>query len=367
MLIYFLLFPIIILLYIFTNNGLLKSKKIFIGLSFSILGIISSIRSPQVGTDTSTYQTLFFYQIHGIKIFNSNNPELSSKAPLYGVYSRIVSMISVNLQTITIANSLLIAFLFGIFIYRLKINPLYSTLLFISIGFFTSSLNTSRQFIAIGLVCNALLFLFDKKAFIYFALITVAISIHTLAIVGLIFYPIYKIKWTAVKISCFLIVLTMTSFFLESVSKIFIQFFPNYAFYLQNPVTFFGASSRIIMILDIGLILIILLFYALTKYYHIKCSQEEVSLLIIFLIGPYFEILVFHNQSILLLTQRFLTFFSILSIAVIPGMCAKVSKKFNNPENVSFAFFSVIFIFTLFTFSVEIQKYWGVIPYITFM
>ena len=121
------------------------------------------------------------------------------------------------------------------------------------------------------------------------------------------------------------------------------------------------------MILDIGLILIILLFYALTKYYHIKCSQEEVSLLIIFLIGPFFEILAFHNQSILLLTQRFLTFFSILSIAVIPGMCAKVSKKFNNPENVSFAFFSVIFIFTLFTFSVEIQKYWGVIPYITFM
>ncbi|SUP52253.1 Uncharacterised protein [Weissella viridescens] len=59
MAIYFMLFPVIGIIYLVTNNQYFSSRRAFVFFSFAFLGTFAAMRANTVGTDTLTYETIF--------------------------------------------------------------------------------------------------------------------------------------------------------------------------------------------------------------------------------------------------------------------------------------------------------------------
>ena len=113
MVIYFLLFPMIAMIYLMTLLLRQKAqiqKTIFCVLTFGTLGFISASRASSVGTDVTLYENIFKSINYGISAENNWG---------YVIYNKLIgSVFGYTGHEITAANSVLITILIGIFIWK---------------------------------------------------------------------------------------------------------------------------------------------------------------------------------------------------------------------------------------------------------
>lgn len=358
--IYIIIFPIILFFYILTMNFFVNNKKNFVVLSFGFLGIISVLRANTVGTDVYSYQQIFLSNIQG-----GNLGDLQTKSIGYYLFSRTVGMISKNPQAITIACSILVSLLIGIFIYRNSEHVLFSTLLFVSMYFFADSLNGTRQFIAILLVLNAHYLLISGKKIRALVILGIALSFHLTAIIGVFIFFVDKICWNLKRLSFLSIILISIAGSYTWIFNWFTNHISSYSLYASfNDGT--SEKGKLIFIFLFFLVSI-LAIVLLDHKGKISLSRNEYSVLVIYYTGVLFSIIFFYNTFMFQLLRRLLLYFNIFGILYFPIFCIKISSLTKKPKIVSGIIFIILFGISLYTYFTSLNSNMnGIVPYIPF-
>lgn len=316
----------IFIVYSFFIYATIKNKKIVnkvvVFLFFIHFGSIMAFRSSNVGVDTNLYSELFM-KIHYYDIKNMFS--VINSAPLYVVYNKIISLISINPQAIIISNSIIIMLGSAIFIYRNSNNVILSIYYYFAFYFYFSSFNVSRQFIAIVLVANSYHYLKNNKFKKYLALVIAATCIHNTAIVGLVLLPLSKIKWTNRKIYLIAIVTGFFMFMYDKFLAIFLKIFPRYMIYMGGGKFSLSSTTegkKILISFFYLLIIMICVFFL--RYKNNSDNKKELYFLSsIMLIAVLIGIIFYKN----LLLMRIELYFSFFSIIYIPKVINYISHK----------------------------------------
>lgn len=144
------------------------------------LAFISGLRGERVGIDTRFY----------MNAFNNNFPvPWQFKEVGFKFISRLLMGIFGNAMALFLIYAIVINYLIisRLWDYREKCNFPFMFLLYEMI-FFIDTMNITRQFLALALVFYATRYLEKKKYYIFFIFLFSAISIHTTAFFGILFF-----------------------------------------------------------------------------------------------------------------------------------------------------------------------------------
>lgn len=151
-------------------------------------------RSIEVGIDTPNY----YYLCNQVSI----TPWTEIFRQWYTWSMEIGYCVLIKL-TYSIVNSyyfsqMVISFIYNYFIIRFikkySLNLSIACVVFLGMGFYLMAFNITRQMLAVSLIAYAFENMAEKRYLRYFMIIFVATSIHTSAIIGLFFVPVYIIK-----------------------------------------------------------------------------------------------------------------------------------------------------------------------------
>lgn len=175
-------------IYIFMPKTKL-SKFVFICLSFGQTFLLYAFRSKYVGTDTLSMATAY-----ASTNFSRISAYMEVKAPLYYLLRDIFHIFIPTEQGYMILCGIFIVGGTALYIARNSKNIILSTFLFFSLYFFFQSMNVARQFIAIVLAANGLVFVSENKKLPAFIWMMSALFIHSTAIILLPFLGLLFIK-----------------------------------------------------------------------------------------------------------------------------------------------------------------------------
>lgn len=162
---------------------------------FTLVGVqlllLSILRSIEVGGDLVNYIPTFK---NIAKHSWSGLLQDFGFEPGYVILNKMCSIISNSEYSLLFACGLICVFLYIRFLRRSSKIPYLSLLLFVCLGFFTSSLSMLRQSIAMALVLNSLPYIEHRQIWRFFLIIGLAVSFHFTALIFIILYPISRIK-----------------------------------------------------------------------------------------------------------------------------------------------------------------------------
>lgn len=175
-------------------------KIIFFIFSFMPFFLISAFRYD-VGTDFLTRYVADFYKIN--EGLNVDNLEVG-----YKIIIKICQFFTDNSQSIFIVTSFIINLLITYTIFKYSKNKYLSVIVYFFGGFLFLSLNAVRQFLAMSLIFWAYPYLIrENKKWLYIISVLIASSIHSSALVMLIFAFFGKNKTINYKITLLVVVL----------------------------------------------------------------------------------------------------------------------------------------------------------------
>jgi len=187
---YYGLILIIGLLYLLIGRLNINDKrKKFIIISFIITAILQGLRSSEVGSDLKVY----------VYAFNISK-NASWTTPLIGfeigfrILLHLLSLLCSSEQMFIFCISAFCQAPIFYFIYRKSTSPFYSLLIYLTFGIFTFSFSGIRQTLAIGLFLIAVILADEQKWCEFFLLVVLASTIHKSALIGLVAYPLSKIR-----------------------------------------------------------------------------------------------------------------------------------------------------------------------------
>lgn len=161
-----------------------------------ILFFLFAMRGEMVGVDTKHYCRVYrqFIDIPLQSVFSA--PIYGSSAstwtfefePGYRLFNKLLTYLSGNSQTITIAIAILIYIPLYLFIYRGSPNAWLSIWLFVTLGIFQTDMNVSRNAVSIFLCYLALPLIRERRLVSYIVVVLLASAIHQSA---LLFLPVY--------------------------------------------------------------------------------------------------------------------------------------------------------------------------------
>lgn len=332
------------------KSKLKNANKTFVIIASIHLGLLMSLRADTVGTDVKSYNYLFYLIGISPDMFN-----VISSAPLFILYNKAVSFISTDPQWIIIFNSLIIVFGTGLFIYRNSKNILMSFYYYISLYFYFRSFNISRQFIALILVANSFHYLKTRKYIKFLLLIIAATLVHNTAIVGLILFPLSKVKWNNIKLTILAVITTVISLSYEMLLNLFFLVFPRYMNYMNEGIASYEGEGKKIFVSFFYLLLIIISMVALKNKKKENQEKELFTLTSIMIIATVIGI-VFYNNSLM---SRFEIYFAFFAILFIPALVKYISNKWTR-----IILYYVLMIITAIPMLVQLHSgISGVIPY----
>jgi hypothetical protein len=349
-------------------NGASKSKdKFFIFITFMVFFILSAFRSENIGNDTFRYIYLFERVVNEVGLSHFATGYESG----YIYLNKIISLISPKPQTFLIITSAIIMTGFAFFIYKKSNNVFLSVFLFYTLGFFGSSLNILRQYIAILLILLAYEYIRKRKPLASIVLILLASQFHATAIIGLLLLLIPYIRFNYKTIILFISFSGLIYLAFGNVINFIFTISPKYNVYLGS--AYFEGGIRLASILNFCIILMI---FALglfinnnnpTKKYFNNGKGEDkkdrslisdeyaMQYLMLFSVCITFISLKFN------LIERLSEYFFIFSIIYLPNILSKIRDK--NLYRISVylvAVFSFIYITVIFIFRPEWNR---IFPY----
>lgn len=279
-----------------------KNKKICI--FFSMLAILlpsalAGLRARGVGTDTLYYIDASFRYAKTSTSF-SQLMKICDIEILYNLVNYVVSRFTHNINWLYFVLQLLICGITYIACYKNKkiCAPWFSYLLFMLL-FFNRSLNMCRQTIAIVLILYSFTFATEKKPLKFFLTIIIAIGFHRTAI---IFLPCY---------------------FLINIIRKKDKFIYKILIFLLFLTLFFGYTSIIKFIIEIGLISSRYLYYVSSEESNIILIELIFKLVILFLILIFNKNLKTENEY-----NHIFTYFMLLDILMYcTGIYANYAQR----------------------------------------
>jgi len=294
------------------NNKTLKI--VYCCINYIPLAIVLGIRNKTVGTDTSMYHDIFLDIARNNftwSFLDSNLVEIG-----YRVINKIISFFVLD-DNIAI---MLIAFItiggFAVFFYRNSYNIWLTTFLFVGFGYYIETFNTMRQVLACMIICNAFIFLKNKKYINWIASIILATTIHFPSIIFLAFTKILPLNKK--KIIIYIIPLIILYFYIDVFGEYFILFNDTGKY-----GGYFSDENNLISLNDILKVLLFLGFigwgYCKRKLFS-KDEKNFFAICSMFLIYASICILM---KSKIAIFYRFVQYFSIYFCILCPFILAK--------------------------------------------
>lgn len=247
------------------QNNKRVSGTLYLVLSI-LLCSIAALRTTNVGADTSMY-TDYFEMIRDNDLSVSMS-YMSFLEPGYIILNKVASFISENPQIITIINSLLLFSLLHLCLKKNSHDRLLSVFLFITLGFFQTSLNITRS------CCAAFLgYLsidsFKKNKLRSIATFIVAILIHRSVLILCLVPLLEGIKLKKSHLKYYIGAILLAFYALESIIPLLSQIIPDtYGWYLERGTE--GIAEK-------ALPLIVHLFIFVVPFLFIENKNRAIS------------------------------------------------------------------------------------------
>lgn len=262
------------ILYLPFKNEENSSKKTYLILVFSILGIMMMFKAENVGNDTYEYIQLFY--LFNIETFL----EMSTRYEIgYVLLNKLLGYIYFNPQIIFIFTGAFVAFAFGRFIFKYSDLPWLSVIMFLTLQFFDISMSGIRQILAVSILTFAYDQLISRKILKFTIIVFLATTIH---VSSFLFFLLYFLKEKKFNVNFFLILLMITiiaySFFDIIILAIIEQIFPIYIKYFTQSSLSFSNEPKLATILNIlywGIMFIVAIIIYNKKFYKISAASEN--------------------------------------------------------------------------------------------
>lgn len=311
-------------------GNLPKAQLIWIGL---LLFILSALRGEQVGVDVRNYHLIF--NTFGTNPLSARMTSLSSGYPGYRLICRIVYILTGGSYRVMLAlSAAVIIYGFFKFFYLKSDNCLMSAAYFVFMYFFFSSLNVTRQFMAMAVMLLAFLALDEKKRLKFVLLAAFAVSIHNVCILMLIYPILARIKWTKLLFAGYCVLITAGLLFAEYAIRLFVAVFPRYSFYaVYNWQTTRGRRTIAVSLVLLATVLLALILSSPKLFGRLGVSPVRCTIrtfsepLWTFMSLTMIEIVMgifYFDNSFYIRIQSFFTPFAVL---FLPGFIERVNKK----------------------------------------
>lgn len=315
-------------------NGRSRNKdKLFISISFIMFFILSAFRSKNIGNDTSSYISLFE------RIANKNDfSQFTSGYETGYVYlNKLISTISPHSQFFLIFTSLILLIGFAFFIYKKSNNVFLSVFLFYTLGFYGSSLNILRQYIAILIILVAYEYMRKKKILVAIIFILLASQFHATALIGFLLLLIPYIRFNYKKIFILICITIFIQFSFGSLINLVFAISPKYHVYLNS--AYFEGEIRLASILNFLIIIIIFIMGLILNFntepdkYSYEIKQGKVRQKRIISDNYAMQYLILFSACITFISLRFnlierlSEYFFVFSIIYLPNILSEIQDK----------------------------------------
>ncbi len=168
------------------KGGRISGKQMYLFVMFVVFTLLMALRSASVGVDTAPYSRIFgIIQRAGSLRDAATAAPLS--APVYIGICWLLGLMSEDPQILVVFSALFINIGLFIFIGRVSSNVVLSTFCWIGLTMFYSSMNATRQYMALVLTLNALVYFVkswkSKKGWL---LMLLAAGIHSTCLVVIV-------------------------------------------------------------------------------------------------------------------------------------------------------------------------------------
>lgn len=217
-------------------NGLLAGHKRgwFIFSTFFLIIVIAAIRDITVGTDLSlhyatSYKFLSTANWSDIIAFEFGGYDLGFK-----VLCRLLGYISTDPQFFVMFTSVVSYSALAIFLYKYSDDIVLDTLLYYTSFLIFNYMTLIAQSLAVAIVLSGIDYLFKKEYKKYVFIVLFASTIHSSALICLLFIPVNMLKYKRFHLLTYsLAITTILLIYDRFVSLVVGTFFPNFMIYLS--------------------------------------------------------------------------------------------------------------------------------------
>lgn len=159
-------------------------------LLFIQFNLIAMLRGMEVGADLPGY--LYYFK----EFSNTNWSSLFQWRFEYGylVFNKLLSFISSQERILMLGVAIFVYTGFFRYIFSCSKTPWLSFFLFVGLGYYTSSFNIYRQFMAMAILVNSIGFVVDRKFKQFLFCVVAASFFHITSVIFLLLYPLSKIR-----------------------------------------------------------------------------------------------------------------------------------------------------------------------------
>lgn len=278
MIVYISLILLITIWYELIKKHVNRNEKLFIIGAFFILFITSACRSFSVGADTQSYVDKFMNL--GLKnwewALNKSYYEIG-----YTIINKLLYVIVPFKRTIVIFNAFVINMGICVCIYKYSSDKFLSIYIYITLLAYTISMNAARQYVAIALVCLGYKFIEERRLIAYLIIIVLAYSIHASAVILILLYWLYDVKFTLKKTRILGAASVVTFFSLSVIGNIisYVPGFERYIRYFNDSSYLVGGRGRTFIVSLILLVLCLINFKEQTVIKVVKRESRALKLI----------------------------------------------------------------------------------------
>lgn len=366
------IYILIILLIIFIGLSVDKSNnkianRISMSIIFFLLFVIAGFRGESIGNDTSLYINLF-NQIsrEGFQGVLSYSNRFENG---YLFLNWLISIFTKESQFLLIISSFFCLLVIIQFINKYSSIRWLSIFLFITMGYFSSSMNVIRSFWALFFIILAFNYLKANRFYRFILLCIIASTFHKTAIIFLIVWPLKNLKLTKKKIFYLLLINIIMFLFFNDFLIIVLKIFPQYQYYVGS--IYLNNQIRLASVMNFLVSFVILIFgYIVAKSknkkidrHYLVCIQNQDKFcnsqlfLKLLILGTSIEFISFKFN----LLNRVSDYFLIFSIVYLPNIIAEIN---NSKLKVLIIYITVILFFIYFSVIQIYRPEWNhIYPY----
>lgn len=301
-------------------------RKIYITFAGILFVVFASLRSIDVGRDTSMYYRLFGYMQSMSSLKEAfSSWMLGGVEPGYAVMEYFFAKYS-NFQMMLFVAALFSIVPTMVVIYKYSTDYYMSLFLYIAFGFFSFAMNPIRQAIAIGICMIAFIFAKEKKLLPYLGMIVLACLFHTSAIVFLPTYWLSKIKYNKKTLVVYVMLLAIANLFKG-------QFFRFINLFSRQEYTSTGDAGGTRMYLFMLASMLLMIIYH-NKFIE-KDKETNTQLMCMFAISTLIWPIASANAAVF----RLYYYYQIFMVFCIPSFIASLGRKV---EKLAFKTFFVV-------------------------
>lgn len=336
------------------NNKRFSLSNALLWFNCFALTVIAAFRSNTVGTDTHTYN-FWFTQLDEYNLLKVVDWSETSNIEIgIGILAKIGKIVFNSNHGAWLVLNIVMFWALYQFIKTYSFNYAFSAFLFVCFGLYNQSFNISGQFIAGGLLLVSLVSLKKYNTKQYFFFLMLAIIVHRSAFIGLIIYPMYKMKKSVVKIS---LLTVFTAFILSRFASQIIPYIVSrtiYSHYLHWEV-----SSES----GVGLIMNILLFACFVCFY--KDMQEVDNNAHVWVYAAALSVSLNFFISSLGMIARVMVYFKLFYLASIPCLSMAIKNRIKSKLLADFASLGIVILFAVYyLYSLTHSTCFDTVPYI---